>query len=358
VILALSGNAAFLGQSDEKAFIAIQAMVNAHGGIKGHPVKFVIQDSASNPATSLQLVSDDLSKNPPVIIGPGFTPECLAVAPIMKNGPVDYCLSPGVEPAAGGYMYSAGLSAADYPVLLLRYFNAKGWRRVALISSTDASGQAFDTLYDRAVKRPEFQHLQLVAHEHFNVTDLSVTAQMTRIKAAAPNVVIDWTPGIAFSTLLRASRDVGLDVPIAGGSGNMTYEQMSQNASLLPSVLLFPAATTVVSGAIGPGPIRDAQNAYVAAFKAAKLKSDFVASQAWDAPMIVVDAYRTLGPAMTSAQLQHYLQNLHDWVGIMGIYDFRDGSQRGIGTNSGVVAAWDSAKKDFVVVSKPGGLPK
>ena len=117
--------------------------------------------------------------------------------------------------------------------------------------------------------------MQLVAHEHFNVADLSVTAQMARIKAAAPDVVIDWTPGIAFSTLLRGSRDVGLDVPIAGGSGNMTYEQMTQNTSLLPKVLLFPAATIVEPGAIGPGPTRDAQNTYFAAFKAANLKARF-----------------------------------------------------------------------------------
>jgi hypothetical protein len=74
--------------------------------------------------------------------------------------------------------------------------------------------------------------------------------------------------------------------------------------------------------------------------------------------MLVVEAYRKLGPDATAEQFQRYFQTLHGWVGIMGVYDFRDGSQRGIGANVGVVAAWNAAKRDFVVVSRLGGLPK
>jgi hypothetical protein len=40
---------------------------------------------------------------------------------------------------------------------------------------------------------------------------------------------------------------------------------------------------------------------------------------------------------------------------VNGIYDFRDGSQRGISASAVVVDRWDVAKQTFVVVSKPGG---
>jgi branched-chain amino acid transport system substrate-binding protein len=163
---------------------------------------------------------------------------------------------------------------------------------------------------------------------------------------------------VAFGTLLRSVQDAGLNIPIAGGPGNMSYPQMAQYANFLPKVLLFPAASSVAQGGVGPGPIRDAQTVYFNAFKKYAGKPDFLESSVWDAAMLVVEAYRKLGPDATADQFQHYFQTLHGWVGIMGVYDFRDGSQRGIGANVGVVAAWSAAKRDFVVVSKLGGLPK
>ena len=111
-------------------------------------------------------------------------------------------------------------------------------------------------------------------------------------------------------------------------------------------------------GGVGPGPIRDAQNVYFNAFKAMGLKADFLNSQIWDPALIVIDAYRATGPDATAAQLQSYLQQLHGWVGITGVYDFRDGSQRGVGIGAGVIARWDAAKGNFVAVSALGGRPK
>ena len=41
-----------------------------------------------------------------------------------------------------------------------------------------------------------------------------------------------------------------------------------------------------------------------------------------------------------------------------GIYDFRDGSQHGVGQNSIVMVRYDAARDEFVTVSKRGGSPK
>ena len=40
-----------------------------------------------------------------------------------------------------------------------------------------------------------------------------------------------------------------------------------------------------------------------------------------------------------------------------GIYDFRDGKQRGITLGVGVIARWDPKTGDFVAASKLGGYP-
>ena len=60
----------------------------------------------------VELANQVIASKAPVVIGPTLTQQCLAVAPLfVANGPVDYCLSPAINPAAGGYIFSTSISA-------------------------------------------------------------------------------------------------------------------------------------------------------------------------------------------------------------------------------------------------------
>jgi branched-chain amino acid transport system substrate-binding protein len=353
----MTGPAAFIGQGQTKTLDIIERMVNSHGGIQGHPIHFSVQDDTGNPATAVQLVNGVLARKPALFLGPALTAECAAVVPLVKSGPVDYCMSPGITPPPGSYVYSAGMAGPDLIKLYIRYFHRKGWNRIALITSTDATGQLVDRSYDEALALPENAGAMSVDREHFNATDLSVVGQMAKIKAANPQVLIAWTAGAGFGTLLHGIQETGLDLPVGGGGANMTYSQMEQFKDVLPKALLFPSVSSLTASGANPGPIRDAQLVYRKAFKAAGIRPDFQNNIAWDPAMIVVDAYRAVGPQATAEQLQAHIQNLHSWAGINGIYDFRDGQQRGITLGVGVVVRWDAAVNDFVAVSKLGGYP-
>ena len=76
-----------------------------------------------------------------------------------------------------------------------------------------------------------------------------------------------------------------------------------------------------------------------------------------DPAMIIVAAYRAAGPQAATEQLQTFIQGLHRWAGINGIYDFRDEKQRGVTLGVGVIARWDPKSGDFVAASKLGGHP-
>ena len=41
------------------------------------------------------------------IIGSAIVAMCNAMAPLMQNGPVMYCFSPGIHPAKGSYVFSS-----------------------------------------------------------------------------------------------------------------------------------------------------------------------------------------------------------------------------------------------------------
>jgi branched-chain amino acid transport system substrate-binding protein len=359
IMLSMTGPAAFLGNAEFAAFQAAEKTVNQHGGVKGRPIKIVVSDDASSPQVALQLANSFIAKGVPVFLGSPFASACGSfLAIIAQKGPVNFCLSPPVTAPPGSYVFTAGASAADLTVALINYFREKGMTRFAILSTTDATGHAFEAGYLTVLGRPENKKLQVVANEHYNPTDLSTSAQIAHIKAADPQVLLTGTVGTPMGTILRGVQDVGLDIPIVAVNGNMLYQEMAQFASIMPKELDFPSYRAMIEGDVRPGPIRDAQKVFFTALKGANLKPDAASVTGWDPLMIVLSAYAHLGPNPTAEQIHGYIENLHGFAGVNGLYDFRDGGQRGIGTQAIVVDRWDPAAKTFIVLSKPGGSPK
>jgi branched-chain amino acid transport system substrate-binding protein len=294
-----------------------------------------------------------------VFLGSPLASACGSfLAIIAKTGPVDYCLSPPVQPPSGSFVFVAGASAYDLTTALIRYYRERGFTRFALLTTTDATGHAFEAGYLGVLARPENKSLTLVGNEHFNPTDISTDAQIAHLKAADPQVLLTGTVGTPTGTILRGVQDVGLDIPVAAVNGNMLYQEMDQFASIMPKELDFPSYRAMSEGDVRPGPIRDAQRGFFSALKGAGLKPDAASVTGWDPLMIVLDALAHRGIDASADQIHDYIESLHGLAGVNGIYDYRDGGQRGIGAQAIVVDKWDPKAKAFVVMTKPGGSPK
>jgi branched-chain amino acid transport system substrate-binding protein len=353
VIIPLTGAGAFTAASQQKALLALEAVVNKDGGINGRPVHFVFLDDQSNPQVSVQLANQALASKPVVVFGSSLGALCRAMIPLFANGPVEYCFSPVISPPPGGYVFSAGVSGSDLIVATMRYMRLRGWKRFASLNTTDASGQIADAEIANTLKLPENKDLVMVADEHFNQTDTSVSAQVSKIKAAGPQALIVWSPGTPFGTALHAIQDVGLDVPVMTTSANMIVNQMKSYNGYLPKEVYFQGVRYVA----GVPEARDTKvlQTFAAAMKANGIPQDFQAGIAWDPAMIVIDALRKLGPNATAADLHAYIEKLTNYVGITGVYDFHDGNQRGLTVDDLLIMRWDNDKSDFVAVSKLGG---
>ena len=354
VVLPITGTFAFVGTTHQKELTVLQGIVNKQGGIQGRPVQFVFHDDTSNPQTSLQIASSIVAKKPAVVLGSSLGALCQATTPLYADGPVNYCFSPVIPTTKGSYVFSASVSGHDLIVATIRYFHGRGWKRIATLNSTDASGQIGDRDIASALQLPEFKDMSLVATEHFSAADTGVAAQVSKIKALNPQAIIVWAPGTAFGTALHGINDVGLDVPVATTSANMIIAQMKSYAGFVPKNVYFQGVPYIAGAAHKDSP---AMTAYASAMKDAGMPQDFQTGMAWDPAMIVIDALRKIGPAATAEQLRGYLENLHGYTGITGTYDFRDGSQRGLGVDSTLIMRWDPEKLDFVGVSKFGGAP-
>lgn len=224
-----------------------------------------------------------------------------------------------------------------------------------MLTTTDASGQTADADFPKVVKLPENKDLSIVAAEHFNASDVSVTAQLVRIKALNPQILVVWAPGTPFGTALRGMRDVGTAIPVMTTGANMSMAVMKQYAALLPADLYFIGGPFL--GNVGSNPqIKAAETVFFGAIKPRGIPSDELSGMAWDPANIVVDALRHLGPAADADQLRKYIANLGDFGGIRGVYDFR-GNQRGLSDKDLVILRWDGEKTTWVAESKFGGTP-
>ncbi len=357
VILPLTGGASFLGKAEQQSLLQAEKELATTDGIHGRPVHFAFHDDQSSPQNAVQLATQLVGAHPPVILGSALVGMCNAMAPLMRNGPVLYCFSPGIHPAPGSYVFTSSASTRDLAAVQLRYFRLRGLDRIAIITSSDASGQDAQRNLKDLLALPENKPLQLVAETTFNPTDVSAAAQLQRFKGQNPQALIAWTTGAAVGTVLKAIVDAGLDVPVATTDGNMTYAQMAQYAAFLPRQLYIASPDWLETSHAADPEVAAAKAAFFTAFQGAPSQPDAASTYSWDPAMLVVSGLRALPPGATATALRDYLAHLKGFAGVNGTYDFPATPQRGIDESNVVVTLWNPAHKTWDIVSQPRGVP-
>ena len=276
VILALTGGGAFLGKEQQTALQVAETVINKAGGVHGQNVHFVFHDDQTNPQTAVQLTNQVIASKPTVLLGSTLVASCNAMAALMQNGPVMYCFSPVIRPAKGSYVFTADVSTVDLVGSLIRYFRLMGWTRIAIMISNDAQGQNAEPVFEEVFARPENKEVTVVERAHFNVTDVSVAAQIEHIREAKPQALIAWSSGSPIATVFKGIVQAGLDIPVGSPNSNMTYAQMKAYAAFLPKQLYIPSTEWVPrQGVVKLDPaVEKAQKQFFDAFEAVKIKPD------------------------------------------------------------------------------------
>jgi branched-chain amino acid transport system substrate-binding protein len=362
VLAALSGPLAFYGSAVGKGLEMMSAAINKQGGVNGRPIKFVILDQQSNPQVAAQLMSQQIAKGAQIVMDAGGGSSCLgAQSQLQANGPVLYCMTPVVHPPPGSYTFVATTPGFyDQYAVIVRYFRLRGFTKIGLISSTDATGQESERLVDQIAQLPENKSLTITNHERMALSDLSATAQIERIKASGAQAIIAGTTGTAYQTILRGMRDAGLELPVAASAGNLSYRQMEAFASSLPkSDVLVPGFSVYARDQIAGVPaLRKVVDQFWDVMKANDIpKPEVGYATAWDQGLVVVDALRRTGANATAAQIHNYMLNLRGLTGLFGTLDFKAAPQSGASKRWIFMMRWDPTTNNFVVVSSSGGDP-
>lgn len=355
-VFPLSGSGAFLGKAEAQTLAVMESVVNRSGGINGQPVHFDVQDDASSPQVGVQLMTALTAKHVPFVFGSALVAVCNAMFPVSKDLFM-YCFSTGYHPPEGSLSLSGPVSTVDQITAGIRYLNDRGLRRIAIITSNDATGTDADHIIDSVLAQPEFRGVSVVSHQHFAVTDVSVSAQIAQISASGAQALVGWTTGNSLGTILHGYQDAGLKIAFVGGSGNLSYGEMKAYASLMPPDCSFPGSPALDPRSLPAGPLRKAAEEFQTTFLAAGQHPDISSGYGYDQVMMIVNAFRKLGTNATAVQLRNYVVNNH-YNGINGTYDFAAHPGQGLGPNGVVMLHWNAAKDGFDAVSGLGGVVK
>ncbi|MBD5635457.1 MAG: ABC transporter substrate-binding protein, partial [Candidatus Eremiobacteraeota bacterium] len=87
-ILSITGLYAPLGEPQRNGLMLAERDINAHGGIGGRPVHFIIQDDEGKADTASQLATSLIGQNVAALIGGSLTPTSIAISRVASAAKV------------------------------------------------------------------------------------------------------------------------------------------------------------------------------------------------------------------------------------------------------------------------------
>lgn len=359
VLLSETGAGAFLGSRGSTSLKAQAAYINSHGGINGHPIKLDIADNQSTPATNVSLATNWISQGVHFILNGSLAGIDSAVdALATPNGPFIYDLSPGVHPKAGSMIFSSDISTKSLVTADLTYFKSKGYTRIASLTSTDGSGVDGLNQIKTVLAEPQFSSFKLLTSQTFNPSAVSVSTQLSVIKAAKPQALVVWTTGAPFGTVVKGMSALGMsDLPTTTTAGNDPYAELHTLSSYLPKNLYIACGPqNIPLSQLPAGPVKTQDTIFNQVITAAGGHPSDAYGLTWDPLQLMVGALKKLGVNASAKQILSYMENLHNVAGIDGMYNTSVSDHRGLVTNDLYVATWNGSQ--LTAVSGPGGAPK
>jgi branched-chain amino acid transport system substrate-binding protein len=349
---ALSGPAANIGTPTKLVAQMVVEKINKEGGINGRPIELIIGDTESDPAKAAVIAKKFIFNDKvAAIVGPTSTGEGMSVKKIVEEAGVPTFMTVGGDPVIMGgtfgpytYVFKSPQRSSTAARKLYGYLKAKGLTKVALFTNSDAFGK--DGLGWLEKLAPEFG-LTLVAKESFGPSDTDMTAQLTKIRNAAPQAIVVWTIGPVGSIVAKNKAQLGIAIPLfqCHGLPDPKYVELAGKASEGDRM---PATKLMVGDAL---PDSDPQKKVIQEFThlyrdVYKHDRDFPinthSGYAWDAIMIVANAMKKAGT--DPKVLRAAIEQTKGYVGISGIYNLTPEDHNGLDVDSMVMVQVKNGK--------------
>jgi branched-chain amino acid transport system substrate-binding protein len=313
----MTGQEATFGDSTDKGIKLAIEELNAKGGLKGKQVDLKTYDDQGKPEeaalAATRLITQDKIT---VLLGEVASSRSLAMAPIADANKVPHITPSSTNPKVTKdgdktrpFVFRVCFIDPFQGTVMAKFAKEKGIKKVAILRDV---GNAYSVgLADYFLSKYKELGGTIVNDQSYKAGDQDFKAQLTAIKAKAPEAI--YVPGYYTDVALiaRQARELGIKVPLMGGDG-------------WDSAKLFEIGGQAIEGSYfsnhyspdDPSPrIQDFIKRYKARFGAVP---DSMAATAYDAAMVAADAI-TRAKAAGGESIAEAIAATKDFPGVTGV---------------------------------------
>jgi len=345
VVTSQTGGASQLGVGELRGAQLAADYVNSKGGVKGHKIKIESADDQSKPDQALQQTRDMIGKKVTALVGPSVVANCNAVAPFVKdNGPVQYCLSPGIN--ASGFVWSASAKTDALAEETMNYWKTKGITRIAVINTTDASGTDGGRAATEAAQKAG---MTVTAQVTYEPAAVSATAQLQQAMASNPQALVVWSTGTPVGVALKGIQQLGIDLPVMTTDGNLAGAFLERIADYTPKTLLIPATRDFWWDTLPKSdPAYDLEKQYHDAYqKKFNETPDFGPGVGYDAVLVLAEALKH-AKSTSASDIRKAMESIDGFVGVVGTYHMSADDHRGLTVKDVAMVQAENGKFTYV----------
>ena len=336
-IFSSTGRASFLGDPEKKTMEMMVEKINAAGGIDGHMLEAVIYDSEGDPAKAVSAVNKLIHKDKVLaIIGPSTTPTTLAIVNFVERAqlPLISCaagvkITSPVKP----WVFKTAQSDLLAVAAVYQHIQAQGIKKIGIITVSNSFGESGkNQLLDQA---PDFG-IEVVQAESFGAKDTDTTAQLTKIKSAAPEAIVCWGTNPGPAVVAKNVKQLKLDIPLyqSHGVASPKFIELAGDAA---EGIILPTGKILVTGLLADD---DAQKKILEDYQAdyqAKYKGNVsgFGGYAFDAVNILSQALK--GSDGDKTKIRQALESMENHVGATGEFNFSPQDHNGLSPSAFVM---------------------
>ena len=221
-----TGPTALLGTSERDGLQIWVSEVNGAGGVHGRRIRLITYDDAGSPQESLSAVRRLINQDKVfALVAGSLSGSTLPVLPLITGAKVPFVSSMStnrrlLDPPSR-YVFRVWANELAQASSLIDWAVPKfGIKRPAIIHTTNDYGVGGQEVVAKRLK--DKFNVDLVATERYNQGDQDFSAQLLRIKQAAPDAVFVWAFAAESGIIVRQAKELGITVQLLGGAGTAT----------------------------------------------------------------------------------------------------------------------------------------
>jgi branched-chain amino acid transport system substrate-binding protein len=329
-LLAVTGPAAFLGAPEARTLEMLVEQANAAGGVNGIKIELLVKDTGGSPEKAVALAKQLIEEQQVfAIIGPSTSGETMALKPLAEEtGTLLLSCAAAeviVQPVAK-WVFKTPQNDSHAAIRIFERIKALGLTRIGVLTSNTGFGKAGKAQLEKLAPA---HGLQIVASEVYDKAATDLTAEVTKMKAAGAQALVNWSIEPAQSIVLKNARQIGLTVPIfqSHGFGNLAYARAAGAAA---EGVIFPAGRLLVAESLPDGhPQKKLLLEYKRAYEG-RFKEDVstFGGHGYDAFLLLSAGLK--GGGTDRARARDAIEGVKGLVGTAGVYTMSPADHGGL----------------------------